>query len=289
MMVTTKGGSGARGSALIAGALAALVFSAQAALAQMPRAEWESCLERVFMFDAMMQQDARSGGRFAASHPVATGLLDAYRRAGVEAGYLTGSVFTSVEVMRSRPTNISAAELGLMASIHGAGVAAAVFMTPAEVDRRRAEAEQCGARLAVFVGGASTVGLIDATSPEALRAIVDEVHSGAELEFNDRGIPRIFAQTEGFNYGIFFYGCDGGRDCRSVVFSASFNMIEAPSMALMNDWNSGRIIGAAGVDGNRALLSHFVGLYGGVSPEVFRAVLNDWRIALRDFAGHIDF
>ncbi|MCC6008209.1 MAG: YbjN domain-containing protein [Rhodobacteraceae bacterium] len=277
----------------VAGAIGAILAGGlllvSAAAAQMPRGEWESCLERVYVFDAMMQQDARGAARYSEAHPLATGLLDAYRRAGVEAGYLDAGRFSSVDAIRGRPSGMSADESRLMGGLAGAGVAAAVFLTPTDVARRQGEAEQCGSRLAAFVGGGAAVGLIDATRPEALRALVDTAHPGAELEFNDRGVPRIFAAAEGFNYGIFFYGCDGGENCRSLLFSASFTMNEAPRLETMNTWNSDRIIGQASVDGNRAIVSHFVGLRGGVSPETFRAVLNDWRIALRDFAQHIDF
>jgi hypothetical protein len=102
----------------------------------------------------------------------------------------------------------------------------------------------------------------------------------AELEFEDDGSPRIRARMGGQRYMIFFYGCEGGKDCASVQF---WTYLAAPAdpYAAANDWNSRRRFGNAHIDGDGDLaVTMDVNLWGGVSVKNLDDSFDWWRVIL---------
>jgi len=78
-------------------------------------------------------------------------------------------------------------------------------------------------------------GLVDATDPEALRAIAERF-GAARLDVDDYGDPIILGMMRGTYYAVEFYGCDNGRSCRELLFRAWFETRELTELE-MAGWN----------------------------------------------------
>jgi hypothetical protein len=102
----------------------------------------------------------------------------------------------------------------------------------------------------------------------------------AELEVEEDGSPRIRARMGGQRYMVYFYGCEGGKDCASVQF---WTYISAPAdpYAAANDWNSRRRFGNAYIDREGDLsVTMDVNLWGGVSVKNLDDSFDWWRVIL---------
>ena len=105
--------------------------------------------------------------------------------------------------------------------------------------------------------------------------------------------PQIEATVDGRDYRVAFYGCSLGRECDSILFEARLareEWEEAPPRAReLAEWNSEKLFGRAWLDDeNRAVLDHAVTLVGGVSRENLRDAFARWRLALEEYADHLD-
>ena len=147
------------------------------------------------------------------------------------------------------------------------------------------------AALAVLLGVApASAQSISAADPEGVAGALRDLGWRASHAVDAEGDPMIESSIEGVDYTIFFYGCEGGRNCKSLLFSAGFDLAEGATLAAMNDWNSGRLVGAAYLDPeNDPFLQMFVTTTGGLNHENFGDVVDWWRIAVRDFKEHIGF
>lgn len=113
----------------------------------------------------------------------------------------------------------------------------------------------------------------------------------AEVQRDGMKDPQIRAELDGEPYRIDFYGCDLGRECQAILFSARFSNDdwEADSLAeLRHEWNQKKLFGRAWDDpdrknGGEIMLDHPVTLGEGVSEAVLRAIFEQWRMALDEF------
>jgi hypothetical protein len=106
--------------------------------------------------------------------------------------------------------------------------------------------------------------------------------------------PQIEATVDGLPYRVGFYGCYLGRGCDRILFEARFTRKEwedhPPRQKAFARWNSEKLFGRAWLDDeNRAVLDHAVTLVGGVPEENLRDAFARWRVALEEYADHLDF
>jgi len=106
--------------------------------------------------------------------------------------------------------------------------------------------------------------------------------------------PQIEATVDGLQYRIGFYGCYLGRDCDRILFEARFARkeweVDPPRAKVFAEWNGERLFGRAWFDDeDRAVLDHAVTLKGGVPKENLRDAFERWRLALEEYADHLDF
>jgi Putative bacterial sensory transduction regulator len=106
--------------------------------------------------------------------------------------------------------------------------------------------------------------------------------------------PQIEATTGGLPYRVGFYGCYLGRDCDRILFEARLARKEwedrPPRAKVFARWNSEKLFGRAWLDDeNRAVLDHAVTLVGGVPKENLRDTFERWRVALEEYADHLDY
>ncbi|MFN3643722.1 MAG: YbjN domain-containing protein [Gemmobacter sp.] len=132
--------------------------------------------------------------------------------------------------------------------------------------------------------------LLDATNPAQIAQAIVAHGYRAQLETGQSGDPLIRSSAEGINFTLFFYGCNQGKDCRSIRYSTNFRVNPAPTVEKINEWNNTKTIGMAAVtpDG-LARLGHHVALSGGVSEANLRASYDLWRAALRQYAEFVGF
>lgn len=106
--------------------------------------------------------------------------------------------------------------------------------------------------------------------------------------------PQIEATVDGLQYRVEFYGCYLGRDCDRILFEARLVRTEwndePPKAKIFSEWNAEKLFGRAWIDDeNRAVLDFPLTLVGGVPKENLRDAFVRWRLALEEYADHLDF
>jgi hypothetical protein len=137
-------------------------------------------------------------------------------------------------------------------------------------------------------GAAGAEETLDATDPERILALAHG-YGEAALTTDNLGDPLIEGRIGEKDYDLFFYGCDEGRDCTSLTFSATWEAGDLTDEK-MADWNREKRFGKAYLDqdGN-ATVEMSVNLHGGVTHANFDNTIDWWRLVLAEFAGYFDF
>ena len=79
---------------------------------------------------------------------------------------------------------------------------------------------------------------ICASRPEGIVATLQALGYKAMLGKSETtGNPRIESSSSGYDYEIFFYGCENGANCNSLGFMSTFEKDAGNSASLANDWN----------------------------------------------------
>ncbi len=134
-------------------------------------------------------------------------------------------------------------------------------------------------------------GSVVAENPEAIAKLLQDWGYRAQLKKDDQGDPQIDSSTAGVNYTIYFYGCEGGRNCTSIQLSSGFDLTDGTTLAVVNDWNTNKRYSKVYLDDqNDPFIEIDVNLYGGgISEETFRDTLDLWDRLLADFQTHINW
>ena len=130
--------------------------------------------------------------------------------------------------------------------------------------------------------------------PAQIVGILKTLGNTAELKFDKDGDPEIAAKTEGINFLIFFYNCQKQAQpirCRSYPFWASFhNLNPQPTLEQINRWNETKRLAQASTDGEgRYRLKMNVNPRGADIDVSFRAYMDWWNLAIREYKQHIGF
>lgn len=133
-------------------------------------------------------------------------------------------------------------------------------------------------------------GLLHASDPDSIARAMREIGYKAELGVDGAGDPMISSGASGYNFEVYFYDCEDGRNCKSLQFSAGFDVGRKVAADVMNDWNRGKRFGAAFVDDEGSpFLQYDVSTTGGLTEENFADVVDWWDIVLNEFADYIGF
>lgn len=132
---------------------------------------------------------------------------------------------------------------------------------------------------------------INASRPNSLVLAMHELGFRAKLTEDGQGDPKIESGASGVNFSIYFYGCDDDNGgCQDVLFSTSFNFRNGFKEKPINDWNEGKVIGAAFLDDeNDPGIQHFVAGINDMSLESFDRTMERWEVALDDFQDFINW
>jgi Putative bacterial sensory transduction regulator len=81
-------------------------------------------------------------------------------------------------------------------------------------------------------------------SAGAVRSILMAQGKTARIDVDGGGDPRIYLKIDGYDYDIFFYGCEPGtkedRICASYQFFIGFIVPDAFPLSKINNWNKAR-------------------------------------------------
>lgn len=130
--------------------------------------------------------------------------------------------------------------------------------------------------------------------PAQLVRILQSMGKTADLKTDKDGDPEISGRTLNINYVILFYNCQKTAQpvrCRSYQFWASFhNLNPQPTLEQINRWNETKRLAQASTDGQgRFRVKISVNPKGADNDINFRAYLEWWDLALKEFMQHIGF
>ncbi len=146
---------------------------------------------------------------------------------------------------------------------------------------------------AVLTAAATTASAdqITATNPWNVMSAMQSFGLVATLTTDSAGDPKIESRVSRSQFNVYFYGCDDGKDCTSVQFSAGYNLDDGLSYARANAWNVDKRFTRVALDEESdPFLRMDVNLdYEGVGEDNFEDTLDLWRILIEDFEEFIDW
>lgn len=125
-------------------------------------------------------------------------------------------------------------------------------------------------------------GMVCASKPQS---IVDALQSSgfrATLSKSETtGNPKIESAANGYNFSIFFYGCEKNVRCDSIQFLVSFDDDGVNTPELANKWNKNKRFSQMSVDDDKILdLGYDVTTMGGLPAKNFADVIEWWATML---------
>ena len=129
--------------------------------------------------------------------------------------------------------------------------------------------------------------LVDGSDPAVLLDLA-KGYGSAELDVDPDGDPRITGRIEGSKYLVHFYGCDDGKNCKTIVFRAAWTSDGEYTLEQMNAWNQDHLFGSAYLDSDGdPTLDMSANLNYGVSRDNLDDTFDWWKVALGQFASDV--
>jgi len=141
-------------------------------------------------------------------------------------------------------------------------------------------------------GAMASPGMVSASDPQSVVLAMQDYGLSARLETDDEGDPVIRSKSSGANTNIYFYGCDdNGQDCRSIGFSAGFELDEPFASDQANAWNADQRFSKAytNEDGSAQIEMDVNLIGGGVTAENFADIVDWWDYSVGEFTTFINW
>jgi putative sensory transduction regulator len=136
--------------------------------------------------------------------------------------------------------------------------------------------------------GAQTI--VTAEDPDRLVAIIQALGFQARLEEDSIGDPLIRSSSNGVDFSIQFYGCTKNKRCRSLHFTAGYDLEDGASNEAIEEWNQQKRFASAYLDNeNDPFLQMDVNLEKGVTQQNFESTFDLWQDLKAEFEDHINF
>ncbi|GAA4897017.1 YbjN domain-containing protein [Ferrimonas pelagia] len=126
--------------------------------------------------------------------------------------------------------------------------------------------------------------LLDASDPDRLVELL-RAYGYAVVDADPQGDPMIVGRHRGTAYGVLFYSCEQGKNCREVLFSSSWQRGDSDiAVETINLWNQQTRFGKAYLDevGDPSV-EMAVNLYRGVSSDNLKDTMDWWFTVMKDF------
>ncbi len=106
----------------------------------------------------------------------------------------------------------------------------------------------------------------------------------AEIVKEEKGEDYVKSAAEGIKYDIFLRDCDAAHACRSLTFSAGFNLDKGTTAVKMNEWNADNRYVKGHIDEeNDPYLQYDANLAPGGTYEALDDDFSVWKGFLPDF------
>jgi hypothetical protein len=150
---------------------------------------------------------------------------------------------------------------------------------------------QAAVAAAALLGAEVGVGqTIDATDPERLVGIFQDLGYRAKLSTDRVGDPLITSSVGGTEFSIYFYGCEDNSACKMLLFKVGYDLNNGTTLDTVNAWNQMTLFGRAHLDDdNDPWLEMAVNLSGGVTRANIEDSFDWWEIIVEQFEDHIDW
>jgi hypothetical protein len=108
-------------------------------------------------------------------------------------------------------------------------------------------------------------------------------YGSASLGKDNDGDPKVTGTMEGVKYTILFYGCNAGRNCKSITFVAYWKNFSTLTLEKVNRYNRDRRFGRAYIDKDGDLtLDMDVELEYRMSRRNLEEAFADWKLSLKN-------
>jgi Putative bacterial sensory transduction regulator len=124
---------------------------------------------------------------------------------------------------------------------------------------------------------ACSAGFVCASKPETVVKALQDAGYRAKLESDKQGDPSIASAANGYNFDIYFYGCEAHANCDSLEITTGFDPEPRYTAALANEWNRNKRFGYAFIDDKGAFWMRYdlSTAAGGIPAKNFADVI-DW-------------
>lgn len=124
-------------------------------------------------------------------------------------------------------------------------------------------------------------GMVCASDPQTVVAALQQAGLQAKLGTDETGDPMVESAAAGYNFTIFFYGCNAGAKCDSLQFRVNFKPDATNTLGQANRWNAAKRFLTLSVAENQGMAAfHDVTTVGGVNAANFQDVLVWWNTML---------
>ncbi|WP_339109088.1 YbjN domain-containing protein [Thioclava sp. GXIMD4216] len=143
-----------------------------------------------------------------------------------------------------------------------------------------------------LLASAATVQAAAVTAkPSTVSAFLEAYGLPVTQGTDDSGDPMLDSRINGTHFSVYFYGCRGNTNCRTIQFSTGYDLDQPMSATMINEWNRNNRFGRAYLDDEGdPFLEMDINLDGdGVNEKNFDVSLDLWKAVTRDFEHFIDW
>jgi len=132
--------------------------------------------------------------------------------------------------------------------------------------------------------------LLSAANPEQLAEAIRDFGFQARLETDGTGDPLISSSASGGEFSIEFYGCTRNRDCKTLRFSAGYDLEDGTTLAKVNEWNVDKRFASAYLDDeDDPWLQMDINTEGGISRQSLETSMEIWQSLKGQFETFVGF
>lgn len=150
-----------------------------------------------------------------------------------------------------------------------------------------------GALLALavaFTGPVTAQSIVSAESPGELASIIQKLGFQAKLEKDNVGDPVIRSSAGGVEFTIYFYDCTNNKRCKSLHFTAGYDLPDGTTLGAVQQWNADKRFASAYLDDESdPFLQMDINTEGGVTEQNFESSFELWQSLKGEFEDHIGF
>lgn len=142
---------------------------------------------------------------------------------------------------------------------------------------------------ALFSAGPARAELINATSPAAIKEIVESQGWPATIVAKPGDDPYIESNRDGLKFLVLFMNCDEGKKCKTLQYYMGFSDAKDVPLAKFNKWNREKRFARAYLDDEGdPVLEMDVDLdFAGIPRENVGETFNTWASLMDSFREYV--